>query len=124
MFDQLENTINEVNQLEDLSADKTGSSPESSKEHNFRVLRERVEQADRRAQDAERKAQELERLLQSQKPESMTILEDESDDFSFDDESYIEGKQFKKYIAPLKKELRETKKRLDEVNYYASQSSA
>jgi hypothetical protein len=95
---------------------------ETQKELNLRILRERAE-AERQARlVAEQKLQELEKQLQYQqpKPSSHQDVPQESDnddvDFSFEDDSYIEGKHLKKYVSSLKKEIKQTKKQLEEYN--------
>jgi len=96
------------------------ASPEKAhQEQNWKLLRER-------ADAAERRAQELERLIQmnmnAQQPKE--VQPDQEDDLELNDDMYIEGKQFKKYIKNLKQDLNNTKKQLEEFNKRSSQTNA
>lgn len=84
----------------------------SEKEKNLRYLRERAEAAERRSQ-------ELERMIQQNNQPKQVVAEEE-DELDVSDDMYIEGKQFKKYVKTLQKELKATKKQVEE-SYQANQ---
>lgn len=84
--------------------------PESDKERNLRILRERAEQAERRALELEYAMKMAE--SNKKKPQE----EPEPDDFAFDDDSYIEGKQLKQALKKTKKELQEMRKMFEETS--------
>jgi hypothetical protein len=86
---------------------------ESQKETNFRLLRERAEQAERRALELERMIQA--NMSQNQPSQKMQVEEDD-DDLGISDDTYIEGKHLKKYVKSLKQELKNTRKQFEEYN--------
>jgi hypothetical protein len=93
---------------------------ESAKEQNFRAMRERAEAAERARLDAEKRANELEQILRSNmynqnQPSQKIQIED--DDIGISDDSFIEGKDYKKHYRALKKQNDENKKKLDEMHY-------
>jgi len=104
MFDDLEQSATSVPQA-DADRGATPTTPqetaESSKEINFRLLRERAERAERRLQELE-----TQRAPQSQ----------EDDDFDVDDEGLVEGKQLKKYAREAKIDFKQTKQQLEALN--------
>ena len=115
MFDQLNEAAEYLHPEQEAVTEKPqeqSNVQESSKEINFRVMRERAE-------SAERRSLELERMMQAnmsqQQTTKMQIVDDE-DDFDISDDTYIEGKHLKKYVKNLKRELKETKKQFQEFN--------
>lgn len=100
---------NLVNQPTAQSQDALKAQP-SEKEKNLRYLRERAEAAERRSQELERMIQ------QNNQPKQV----DEEEELDVSDDMYIEGKQFKKYVKTLQKELKATKKQVEE-SYQANQ---
>lgn len=115
MFDQLDETAEQYPQQEASSTQQQeqNTAQESQKEVNMRILRERAESAERRALELERMVQM--NMSQQQQSTKMQVVEDE-DDFGFEDDSLIEGKQLKKYVKSLKRELKDTKKQFQEFN--------
>ena len=91
--------------------------PETQKEYNLRILRERAERAEKRLA-------ELESSYQSQprspsQPSYQQAPEEQVDEPSIDDESYIEGKQLKKVLKSVKRELQDTRRLMEEQNRQA-----
>jgi len=84
----------------------------SDKDQNLRYLREK-------ADAAERRAQELERMIQMNmnQQQHTKIQVEEDDELDISDDTYVEGKQLKKYIKELKKDLKNTKKQFEETSY-------
>ena len=80
------------------------------REYNFRVMRERAEQAERRAQELERSIQ------QQQRPEP---------EESYDPDSFIEGKTFSKHVSSVK-EMRKKQEELEKeiASFKATTSEA
>ncbi len=99
-----------------VEAPKEVPEKETDREKNFRVLRERSEQAERRAAEMERQIQALQ---QAQK-----AAPQEDDEMHFDDEGYVEGKQLKKYVKTLKTEMKQMRQQLQESQQQTHQSSA
>jgi len=89
------------------------SAQDSQKEANMRILRERAEQAERRAQELERMIQ---MNMNQQQTTKMQIAEPDEDDMDISDDTYVEGKHLKKYIKHLKNEVKNTKKQFEEYN--------
>ena len=80
---------------------------ESNKEYNMRMMRERLEAAERRSIELERMIQQnMNPNQQSQKIE----LIDEDDDLDLDDDSFAEGKHLKKTYKTVNKKINELKK--------------
>ncbi len=99
---------------EDTSERTQQSAPQDSqKEVNMRILRERAEQAERRAIELERMMQ---MNMSQQQTTKMQVVENEEDDFDLSDDTYIEGKHLKKYVKNLKQELKNTRKQFEEYN--------
>jgi hypothetical protein len=76
---------------------------QDSREYNFSIMRERAEQA-------ERKARELEQALLAKQAQS------ENNELGVDDDGIVEGKHLKKYdktVKDMKEELARTKKQLE-----------
>ena len=91
---------------------------ESSKESNLRILRERAEAAERRAL-------ELERMIQNQnEPKPISHTTNEDDDIDIPDDSYVEGRQVKKYINNLKRQVKATQEQFDKYNQQNSLTQA
>lgn len=88
---------------------------ESEREYNLRLMAER-------ARRAEERTAELERYVESQKKQQQPTSND--DDIDLDDDSYIEGKHFKKYVRTLKDEIKQAKEQLKEFTQQTSTSSA
>jgi hypothetical protein len=112
MFDEL----NEAQQYQQPEVTQPESpkeqQEESPKEQSLRILRERAEESERRSREYERKLQDLERAIASQQQPQNS---QEDDDFDFNDDTYIEGKQFKKYVRSLKNEISKQKKEFEEI---------
>lgn len=91
-----------------------------AKEQNFRAMRERAEAAERGRQEAERRSSELERIIRSNmssnQPSQKLQIADDDDDLGISDDSYIEGKDFKRYVKTLKQEVRSTRKQQEETH--------
>lgn len=90
----------------------------SDKDRNLRFLRERAEAAERRAQELERSMQ----LNMNQQVSQKVEIEEEEIDVS--DDMYIEGKQFKKYVKNMQKELKNTRKQMEEFKQNSSVANA
>lgn len=79
---------------------------ESPADRNWKAMRERAEQAERRAQELERS------IAQQQQPKQ----EEEDFNFGVDDDGLTEGKHLKKAYKSLKDDLKQTKKQLEQFN--------
>ena len=93
---------------------------DSQKESNMRILRERAENAERRALELERMVQ----MNMSQQQSSKMQIDDSDDDFDLSDDTYIEGKHLKKYVKNLKQELKNTRKQFEEYNQQTAMTNA
>ena len=100
-FEQEQNQV-EQTQNENVAANEEAKEAVRSKEYNLRIMRERME-------SIEKENQEYKRILQQQQ---QPVEEDE--DLNIDDDSFIEAKQYKKHIKNIQKDLKETKKLLEE----------
>lgn len=100
-FEQEQNQV-EQTQNENVVANEEAKEAVRSKEYNLRIMRERMEAI-------EKENQEYKRILQQQQ---QPVEEDE--DLNIDDDSFIEAKQYKKHIKNIQKDLKETKKLLEE----------
>lgn len=100
-FEQEQNQV-EQTQNENVVANEEAKEAVRSKEYNLRIMRERME-------SIEKENQEYKRILQQQQ---QPVEEDE--DLNIDDDSFIEAKQYKKHIKNIQKDLKETKKLLEE----------
>lgn len=80
---------------------------ETPKEINLRILRERAEAAERRAYELE---MAIKHHAKSAEPE------EEDDEFTINDDSFVEGKDVKKYFKTIKKELKNTRKQLEQFH--------
>lgn len=100
-FEQEQNQV-EQTQNENVVANEETKEAVRSKEYNLRIMRERME-------SIEKENQEYKRILQQQQ---QPVEEDE--DLNIDDDSFIEAKQYKKHIKNIQKDLKETKKLLEE----------
>lgn len=100
-FEQEQNEV-EQTQNENVVANEEAKEAVRSKEYNLRIMRERME-------SIEKENQEYKRILQQQQ---QPVEEDE--DLNIDDDSFIEAKQYKKHIKNIQKDLKETKKLLEE----------
>jgi hypothetical protein len=85
--------------------------PESSKEQNHRILRERAEAAERKARDLEYQLQM--RTQQQEKPVQRD--EEDEDDFDISDDSYVEGRQVKKILKKMDQKIKSTKQQFEEM---------
>lgn len=96
---------------------------DSQKEANMRILRERAENAERRALELERMVQ---MNMSQQQSNKMQITDNHDDDDYLDvnDDNYIEGKQLKKYVKSLKQELKNTRKQFEEYNQQNAMNNA
>jgi len=119
MFDELnqaaEHTFPQAEQAEapQQQTQQNTAAQDSQKEANMRILRERAENAERRAQDLERMVQ---MNMSQQQTTKMQLSEPEEDDFSVGDDTYVEGKDLKKYVKNLKQEIKNTKKQFEEYH--------
>lgn len=123
MIDELNNDILEqhgANHVQELppvaqaqSEEKPQPQKESNSDQNWRLMRDRAEAAERRAQELERMVSQ--NMNQNQPSQKIQLVEDDEDDIDISDDSYIEGKQLKKYVKTLKKELKATKQQFQEV---------
>jgi hypothetical protein len=80
---------------------------ESEKEANLRILRERAEAAERRAW-------ELEQRMNQNQPAQQNKEDEDDDEWDLSDDSFVEGKDLKKYVKKLKKTVKDTHKSLEE----------
>lgn len=99
---------------------KVEAAPEpktDTKEQNMRILRERIEAAERRNQ-------EMEQYIRAQQPQQVQQQPEEEDDFDMKDEDFVEGKHVKKPMRKLQKELKETRKQLEEQRQYFASVTA
>ena len=121
MFDQLNEAADnlyptEQQQTSESSQENQQDTAQASpKETSMRILRERAEAAERRSLELERMIQ-MNMSQQTQQHNKMNIVENDEDDFGVSDDTYIEGKHFKKYVKHLKEELKNTKKQFEEYN--------
>jgi len=83
----------------------------AQKEASISTLRERMENAERRALELERMIQA--NMSQNQPSTKMQVVDDQ-DDIDLGDDSIVEGKQLKKYFKALKQENRNIKKQLED----------
>jgi hypothetical protein len=95
---------------------------EDTKEQNMRALRQQAEEERRARLDTERKLQELEQYVRGQQPQQQPS--EEEDDFDIKDEDFVEGKHVKKPMRKLQKELKETRKKLEEQSQYFASVTA
>jgi hypothetical protein len=112
MFDELDAAQQPQQEAPQQAEQSTQPSQETQKESNMRILRERAEAAERRSQDLERMIQ----MNMNQQQTTKLQLVDDDDDLDLNDDSYIEGKQFKRYVKSLKQQLKNTKKEFEEFN--------
>lgn len=80
---------------------------ESNKEYNMRMMRERLEAAERRNLEFERIIQQN---MNQNQPSQKIELVDEDDDLELDDDSFAEGKHLKKTYNKVNKKINELKK--------------
>lgn len=113
MFNELENAglVEQPEQIE-TPVEQKQPQQESKSDQNWRLMRDRAEAAERRAQELERMMQQ--NMSQNHSSQKIQLVDDD-DDIDISDDSYIEGKQLKKYVKSLKNDLRLTKKQLEEV---------
>jgi hypothetical protein len=120
MVEELVNNTEQETQQEDTQQEQNTEATQqkqaqSDKEYNFRAIRERAEAAERRAQELERMIQA--NMSQNQPSQKIQV---EEDDYGIDDDTYLEGRHFKKYAKTLKGELESTKKQLQEFQQQSS----
>jgi hypothetical protein len=96
---------------------------EDTKEQNMRALRQQAEDERRARLDTERKLQELEQFVRGQQPQQQQPVEEEVD-FDIKDEDFVEGKHVKKPMRKFQKELKETRKKLEEQSQYFASVTA
>ena len=95
---------------------------ENQREYNFKLIRERAETAERRAADLEKIIHaNINSQSQSQK---LQVVEEDDEEIGISDDTYIEGKDFKKYVKSLKRELKATKKQFEEMHKKSSMEQA
>lgn len=92
---------------------KEHSKKDSNSDQNWRLMRDRAEAAERRSQELERMVQQ--NLNQNQSSQKIHLIEDEDDDSDISDDSYVEGRQYKKQLKAVKKELKETRRQFQEI---------
>ena len=124
MFEEIKEVVQEVQtqpteQVEAKVEATVAPKPESNKEYNLRILRERAEKAEARASELERQRQ-----FEQQRAPQPVKVESNDEDFDIDDERYIEGKDFKKYLKGLKAEVRQTKQQIQEQTQLLQVQSA
>jgi hypothetical protein len=102
----VEETVETKVQEQAPQPETTEKTPEPEEKINWRQIRERIEQT-------ERKNFELQKALESQQKPPQ---QEPDEQYDFDDENLVEGKHVKKYISKLSKELKETKKQIAEFN--------
>lgn len=119
MFDETNPELNATNQQQEQTQEPTQnvSSRETEREYNLRILADR-------AKRAEERAAELERYVHEQQKRNQPAHESTESDIDLDDDSYIEGKHFKKYVRSLKEEIKQAKDQLKEFTQQTSTSSA
>jgi hypothetical protein len=113
--------------LDELNTPEVTPTPEptpatpapSDKEINIRNLRDRAEQAERRAADLERTIQQN---MAQQKATKLELVDD--DDIAVDDDSLVEGKHLKKMYKKQNQELKEIKRMLEESSTKSSSANA
>lgn len=116
MFDELkqEDTQQQVQTEQVETTQVEAPKVESNKEYNLRILRERAEKAEQRAAELERQRQYDLQQRQPSTPQPQQKVESNDEDITIDDESYVEGKDLKRYVRALKSEVRQTKQALQE----------
>lgn len=128
MFDELNQETNALynNDQEQVPAQEKKedtSKQESQKETSMRILRERAEAAERRTRELEHMVQM--NMSQKEQKTKIQLVDDEDDEFDvIADDSYIEGKQLKKYIKGLKQEIKKTKNEFQEYHKQSSLNQA
>jgi hypothetical protein len=105
--DSYEHTYDQPEQQEPVVA-----RPESSKEQNHRILRERAESAERRLRELEQQM----RSSRQEAPQKQRYEIVEEDEFDIDDDSYVEGKQVKKLLKKMDQKLRQTTQQFEQLN--------
>lgn len=85
--------------------------PERKEQINWREMRDRLEEAERR----NKKLEEAINFRKQEEPEEQ---------FDFDDDALIDGKHIKKVVSKLNKELKETKKQLAEFHEKSTLTTA
>ena len=79
---------------------------ESNKEYNMRIMRERLEAAEKRSYELERMIQQ--NMNQNQASKKIELI-DEDDGLDIDDDSFAEGKHLKKTVKTVNKKINELK---------------
>lgn len=102
-----------VAEAQSQSIEKEHPKKDSNSDQNWRLMRDRAEAAERRSQELERMVQQ--NLNQNQTSQKIQLVDDEDDDSDISDDSYIEGRQYKKQLKAVKKELKETRKQFQEI---------
>lgn len=93
--------------MSQLEPQHTRVEQDSLKERNLRYLRERAEAAERRAA-------ELEYQMKLREQQSKPQVQIDDDEMNIEDDSYIEGRQLKKYVNKLKQQVSQTNKQFEE----------
>jgi hypothetical protein len=125
MFDELDAATQQTPEVQAQEAPqeqpKEQPKPkESAKDENMRLIREQLEAERRRNLELERIVRE--NMSQNQPSTKMQLADD--DDIGVDDDLYIDGKQFKKYVKGLKQELKESKKQFEQYQQQSSLENA
>lgn len=103
----------QVQETKQPEQEKEQPKRDSNSDQNWRLMRDRAESAERRAQELERMVQQ--NLNQNMPSQKIQLVEDDDDDSDISDDSYIEGRQYKKQLKAVKKELKETRKQFQEI---------
>lgn len=124
MLDQLEQDKfnpqpeeTQVQEVEQVVAEKPEPKQPTEKELNLRYLRERAEAAEQRAAQLE---YAMKQAQQAQQPQPQV----EEDDFAIDDDDVPVGRQIKKQFKSLKNQLKETQNQLNQLNQKTSLEQA
>jgi len=119
MFLETENAIEETNVAQAVEETAQQQPQESLKEQNLRIMRERVEQAEKRAQELERAMQQY-----KQQPTHQSESESPNFDFSVDDDAYLEGKHLKKYNAAVTAQMKQMKQEMEQYKQQVALAAA
>lgn len=94
---------------------------ETNKEYNMRMMRERMEESDRKLQEYEEKVRMLSQQQQYQQP---TQASEPREQFSVADDDIIDGRSWRKYDAEVKDEIRQLKEQIKRQNNDSLSSQA
>ncbi len=118
--EQVAETQQEVAEVQEQPQQEVAAQQqESQKEYNHRMLRERAERAEYRIKEFEQRLRDYE---EKNKPPMHD--EDDSEDYGIEDDLYVEGKQIKKIVGSLSKQVRQANKKLQEYQQSAAMKDA